>query len=67
MDTAFSFSIKSKNGVFCMLCDYEFHKAYAEDKKIYFSYDFCDAMVKETFDFTQIYHLELVDYFNNLL
>ena len=61
------FSIQSKNGLYCSLCDYSFHKTLMEEQKINFSDEFCNTMISETFEFTSIYHLQLTDYFNNLL
>lgn len=67
MNRAHRFAINSKNAMFCSLCDYDFHKMLIEDKKIKFSYEFCTSMINETFDYTSVFHLQLVDYFNNLI
>ena len=37
MNRAHKFAINSKNGMYCSLCDYDFHKILIEDKKIKFS------------------------------
>lgn len=67
MNRAHKFALNSKNGMFCSLCDYDFHKIMVEDKKIKFTPEFCQTMVGETFDYTSVLNLQLMDYFNNLI
>lgn len=57
MNRAHQFAINSKNGLFCSLCDYDFHKLLVEDKKIKFSPGFCESMISETFDYTSVLNL----------
>ena len=57
MNRAHKFAINSKNGLYCSLCDYDFHKLLVEDKKVSFSPGFCDTMVEETFDYTSVLNL----------
>ena len=67
MNRAHKFAINSKNGLYCSLCDYDFHKILVEDQKIKFSTLFCQQMINETFDYTSVLNLQLKDYFNNLI
>lgn len=64
---AHEFSVISRTGIYCSLCDYDFHKSMMENDQIKLSLAFCDTMVKKTFDYTASFHLQLLDYFNDLI
>ncbi len=63
---AHEFALQSRSGLYCSVCDFDFHKSMMEDSQIKISRDFCHKMVEDTFDFTSVYNLQLIDYFNNL-
>lgn len=67
MQEAILFSLNSRNGMFCAICDFDFNKNMIEEGTIKLSADFCNKMVKNTFNYTSAYHLQLIDYFNNLI
>lgn len=66
-DKAYEFAKSSRAGVYCTLCDYDFHKTMMEDNSIKLSKDFCSSMIDNTLDYTTSYHLQLEDYFNDLI
>jgi hypothetical protein len=57
MNKAHLFSLNSINGIYCSLCDYDFHKTLQDESKIKLTKGFCDKMVSETFDFASVYNL----------
>lgn len=67
MESAFKFSLNARNGMYCALCNYDFNKTMIEERTIKLSGEFCSKMIKDTFDFTSAYNLQLIDYFNNLV
>lgn len=67
MQNAFKFSLNARNGMYCALCNYDFNKTMIEERTIKLSGEFCNRMIKDTFDFTSAYNLQLIDYFNNLI
>ena len=66
-DKTYEFAKNSRAGLYCALCDYDFHKAMMEDSAINLTKDFCDTMIEKTFDYTATYHLQLEEYFNDLI
>lgn len=66
MQKAFAFGTKSRNGLFCSVCDFDFHKTILETRSIEFSNNFCSEMMTNTFDFAKNFYVQLMDYFGSV-
>lgn len=66
MSKAFEFATKSRNGLLCSVCDFDFHKTILESRSVYFSNNFCSSMMSSTYDFSKNFYVQLMDYFENV-
>ena len=67
MQKAQAFSKRSKANIICWVCDYSFQKQMLEKSEIVLGREFCSSMMGSYYKFLLEYHMQLIDYFNDVV